>query len=85
MVLENVPKAIGFVYALVMIGVLAYLWYSGRWRRSIGWLMLLVSAALGFLIFSPVIPASSSSSCCGMSRLGAPWLSGLRGSWLSFS
>jgi hypothetical protein len=41
MVFDNVPKAIGFVYALVMIGVLAYLWHSGRWQRSIGWLLLL--------------------------------------------
>jgi polyferredoxin len=49
MALEAVPKAVGLVYTLVLIGVLAYLWYSGRWRHWIGWLALVVSAALGFL------------------------------------
>ncbi|MCK9581795.1 MAG: 4Fe-4S binding protein, partial [Methanoregula sp.] len=56
MVLTTVPKAVGFIYALVVIGVVAYLWYSHRWRQWIGWLLLIVSAALGFLIFSPVAP-----------------------------
>jgi len=80
MVLENVPKAIGFVYALVMIGVLAYLWYSGRWRRSIGWLLLLVSAALGFLIFSPVIPYQFQQLALrDVQGLGAPLVVGAAG------
>ena len=56
MVFSQVPKAIGFIYALVMIGVIAYLWYSGRWRQKITWLLLVISVALGFLIFSPVLP-----------------------------
>lgn len=56
MVLEQVPKAIGFVYALALIVVIAYLWYSGRWRQRMGWLALAVTAALGFLVFSPVLP-----------------------------
>jgi len=85
MVLENVPKAIGFVYALVMIGVLAYLWYSGRWRRSIGWLMLLVSAALGFLIFSPVIPYQFQQLMLrDVQGLGAPLVVGAAGLMVVF-
>ncbi len=37
MVFSQIPKAIGFFYALVMIGILAYLWYSGdRGRRLAG-------------------------------------------------
>ncbi len=56
MVFEQIPKTIGFMYGLVLIFVLAYLWYSGRWRQKLGWLILVVSAALGFLMFAPVVP-----------------------------
>lgn len=56
MQLSAILKPVGFLYALVMIVVLTYLWYSGRWRQKAGWIILLVSSALGFLIFSPVAP-----------------------------
>ncbi len=56
MVVEQIPSSIGLVYALALIVVIAYLWYSGRWRQKIGLLLLAVTAALGFLIFSPVMP-----------------------------
>src|SRR5665647_1252453 len=56
MVFDQIPKTIGFIYGLVFIFVLAYLWYSGRWQQKLGWLILVVSAALGFLIFAPVVP-----------------------------
>jgi ferredoxin-type protein NapH len=56
MVVETIPKFIGFMYGLVMIFVIAYLWYSGRWKQKIGWLILIVSAFLGFLVFAPVAP-----------------------------
>ena len=80
MVLGAVPKSVGFVYALVLIGVLAYLWYSGRWRRWIGWLLLIVSAALGFLIFSPVAPYQFQQLVLGdVQGLGAPLIIGAAG------
>jgi len=73
MVLGAVPKPIGFIYALVMIGLLAYLWYSGRWRQKMGWLLLFVSAGLGFLIFSPVVPYQFQQLVLGDTQgLGAP-------------
>jgi len=56
MVVETIPKFIGFLYGLVMIFVIAYLWYSGRWKQKIGWLILIISAFLGFLVFAPVAP-----------------------------
>ncbi len=56
MVVDTIPKSIGFIYALVMIFVLAYLWHSGRWKQQIGWFILVISTLLGFLIFSPVMP-----------------------------
>ncbi|OPZ44680.1 MAG: quinol dehydrogenase membrane component [Euryarchaeota archaeon ADurb.BinA087] len=55
MVFEQ-ARALGFIYALVMFFILAYLWYTKRWTRRIGWIILLITVALGFLIFSPIIP-----------------------------
>lgn len=49
-------RALGFIYALAMVFILAYLWHTKRWTRRIGWVILLVTLALGFLIFSPIIP-----------------------------
>jgi ferredoxin-type protein NapH len=49
-------KPLGFFYAVVLILVLTYLWYSGKWKQKAGWIILLVSAALGFLIYSPLAP-----------------------------
>lgn len=80
MVLDFVPKSIGFIYALVMIGLLAYLWYSGRWRRRMGWVLLLLSSAFGFLIFSPVAPYQLQQLVLrDVQGLGAPLLVGAVG------
>lgn len=49
-------RPLGFFYAIVLIIILTWLWYSGRWKQKAGILILLVSAALGFLIFAPVAP-----------------------------
>jgi polyferredoxin len=49
-------KAIGFIYALIFFIILFALWYTKRWKRWTGIVILLVTIALGFLIFSPVIP-----------------------------
>jgi len=56
MVIEAIPSAIGFVYGLIMVGVIAWLWYSGRWKQKIGWGLLVISVLLGFLIFAPMMP-----------------------------
>ncbi len=73
-------KAVGFIYALVMIFVLGYLWYSGRWKRPIGWLLLLVSAVLGFLIFAPVAPYQFQALVLrDVQGLGGPLVAGAAG------
>jgi ferredoxin-type protein NapH len=80
MVFSQVPKAVGFIYALVMIGIIAYLWYSGRWRQKIGWLLLVISVAFGFLIFSPVAPWQFQQLVLGdVQGLGAPLIVGVIG------
>lgn len=80
MVFAQIPKMVGFIYALVMIFVLAYLWYSGRWQQKIGWLLLLISAMLGFLIFSPVAPYQFQQLVLrDVQGLGAPLIVGVIG------
>ena len=80
MVFVLIPKIIGFIYALVMIAVIAYLWYSGRWRQKIGWLLLVISAMLGFLIFSPVAPYQFQQLVLrDVQGLGAPLIVGIIG------
>ena len=56
MVVETIPKMVGFIYALIMIFVIAYLWYAKKWQQKIGWVLLAISALMGFLIFTPVVP-----------------------------
>lgn len=56
MVIEAIPSGIGFIYGLIMVGVIAWLWYSEHWKQKIGWILLVISALLGFLIFAPVMP-----------------------------
>ena len=80
MVLERIPSAVGLIYALVLIVVIAYLWHSGRWRRTIGWLLLAVTAALGFFTFSPVMPWGFQQLVLrDAAGLGAPLVAGAVG------
>lgn len=80
MVLEAVPKFVGFMYGLVMIVVIAYLWYSGTWRQNVGRLLLVISAMLGFLIFSPVAPYQFQQLVLRDAQgLGAPLVVGVIG------
>ena len=80
MVFAQIPKTVGFIYALVMIIVIAYLWYSGRWRQKVGWLLLVISALLGFLIFSPVAPWQFQQLVLrDVQGLGAPLIVGVIG------
>lgn len=80
MVFDQIPKMTGFIYALVMIVVIAYFWYSGQWRQKIGWLLLVISALFGFLIFSPVAPYQFQQLVLGnVQGLGAPLIVGAIG------
>jgi ferredoxin-type protein NapH len=56
MVVEQIPKFVGFLYALIMIGVCAGLWYFGRWDRRIGYGLLIITLGFGFLILAPIMP-----------------------------
>ncbi|NQT72163.1 MAG: 4Fe-4S binding protein [Chloroflexi bacterium] len=54
--LEDAPKEIGMIYAIVAVLFLGYLFYKGKLNTRIGYLLLAVSATLGFLIFAPMLP-----------------------------
>lgn len=56
MVIESIPKVVGFIYGLLAFLALAWLWYSGRFTRRRALPFLVISAALGFLVFAPVFP-----------------------------
>ena len=77
MVFDQIPKTIGFIYGLVMIFVIAYLWYSGRWRQKIGWLLLVISAATGISHFCPgstlPVPAAGAAGCAGSGGSAHCW------------
>jgi polyferredoxin len=47
---------VGLIYALIMIFVIAYLWYTKKWQQKIGWLLLAILALIEFLIFTPMAP-----------------------------
>jgi len=80
MVLDPLPNFIGFFYAVTMIFIVAYLWYSCHWRLKIGWLVLILSSILGFLLFSPVVPYQFQQIVLRTAQgLGAPLIAGIVG------
>lgn len=56
MVVESIPPAVGFIYALLAFAALAWLWNSGRFTRRRAVPFLVISVLLGFLVFAPVFP-----------------------------
>jgi ferredoxin-type protein NapH len=54
--INQIPKLVGFGYALVMVVVCATLWSSGRWSRKIGYALLAITIGFGFLILAPIMP-----------------------------
>ena len=73
MILENVPKLIGMVYAIISLFILFYLFRKDKFNKKIGILFLVVSASMGFLIFSPMFPYQFQSLALGdFGQLGAP-------------
>ena len=73
MVIESIPKAVGFIYGLLAFVALAWLWYSGRFTRRRALPFLIVSALLGFLVFAPVFPYQLQTVVLGnAAALGSP-------------
>ncbi len=49
-------QVIGIVYAIISIFIGALLWRTGRFEKRVQFLFLFLTAFLGFLIFSPMLP-----------------------------
>ncbi len=73
MVIEQIPKFVGFIYVFIMVGVCAALWHTGRWNRRIGHALLFVTLGLGFLILGPIMPYQLQMLVLGdLKGLGGP-------------
>src|SRR5690554_6254176 len=73
MVVESIPKAVGFIYGLLAFVTLAWLWYSGRFTRRRVMPFLIASVLLGFLVFAPVFPYQLQMVVLGnAAALGSP-------------
>jgi polyferredoxin len=54
--IQQLPQLLGIIYALVLIPLVAYLWYSGKFSRKAGYLFLILTTLFGFLLFAPMAP-----------------------------
>ena len=69
------PKFIGFAYAFIVVFILAYLWNKKYISRKQTIPILILSTALGFLIFAPMTPHNFQSLILkDMTGLGGPLL-----------
>lgn len=73
MVVENIPKMIGMIYAIIALFILAYLFHKDKFNQKIGYLFLTISALMGFLVFAPMFPNQLQVLLLGnVKQLGAP-------------
>ena len=49
-------KIVGMAYAIIALLILAYLFRKDKYNKKIGFIFLIISTTLGFLIFAPMLP-----------------------------
>lgn len=73
MVVESIPRSIGFIYGLLAFVTLIWLWHSGRFTRKRAVPFLAASTVLGFLVFAPIYPYQLQMAVLGDAvALGSP-------------
>lgn len=73
MILENIPKMVGMIYAIIALFILAYLFHKDKFSRKIRYLFLILSTLMGFLVFAPMFPIQLQLILLGeVGLLGAP-------------
>lgn len=73
MPVENIPKVVGMVYAIVALAILVYLFKTGKFNKKIGYLFLVISTLMGFLVFAPMFPSQFQMlALWNVDQLGAP-------------
>jgi len=72
-VIEVVPKVAGMAYAVAATIAVVVLFRTGRFNMKIGYLLLALSTAFGFLVFAPMLPYQFQAFLLGNAgRLGVP-------------
>jgi ferredoxin-type protein NapH len=61
-------QMLGIVWAVAGAAVVAYLLATGRLTRKVGYLILLISIILGFLIVSPMVPLQFQQVLAGVGK-----------------
>jgi polyferredoxin len=56
MPIRQLPQVIGLVYALIVVPLIAWLWYQKKFSRKAGLVVLVLSTVFGFLLFAPMAP-----------------------------
>ncbi len=73
MILENIPKMFGMIYAIIVLFILAYLFHKDKFNKKIGYLFFTISSLMGFLVFAPMFPNQLQILLLGnVKQLGAP-------------
>jgi len=52
----EIGMLIGILYTAIMVPLVTYLLYSGKMKRELGWVILIISTLLGFAYFAPMFP-----------------------------
>lgn len=47
---------LGILYTAIMVPLVTYLLYKGKLKRELGWVILIISALMGFIFFAPMFP-----------------------------
>lgn len=69
----EVAKVAGMAYAIIATIVLVVMFRKGRFNRRIGYLFLVISTVLGFVIFAPMLPNQFQVLLLGKTKqLGVP-------------
>ena len=56
MAIENIPRIVGMIYAVIAMFILTYLFHKDKFNKKIGFVFLVISSIVGFLIFAPMFP-----------------------------
>ncbi|MCK5396832.1 MAG: 4Fe-4S binding protein [Thermoplasmata archaeon] len=67
-------QLIGIIFAIVSIGILAYLFNAGKFTRKTGYIFLVLAVILGFLVFSPMFPVQIQTLILGEEIAGVPFM-----------
>lgn len=72
MVIESM-RIVGMAFAMVATIMLVLLFLRGKFNRRIGYLFLVISTALGFFVFAPMLPNQFQALLLGaIKQLGGP-------------